>query len=117
MGLSEDARFNIDARLKTKETQFTEAAVLAHGLRFEVVADDGLVVPGQDVRVSLSIGDRGRPISVSSVALNGFAGPATCAPDQIEVGAVFRCDASMRIPDGAKTTRPYWKRLTERGTL
>ena len=88
MGLSEDARFNIDARLKTKEKQFTEAAVLAHGLRVEVLGDDGLVVPGQDIRVSVSIGDRGRPVSVSSVALNGFAGSgSTCPSGSIEVGA------------------------------
>ena len=62
MGLSEDARFNIDARLKTKESAVPEAAVLAHGLRVEVLADDGLVVPGQDIRVSISIGGRGRPV-------------------------------------------------------
>ena len=112
MGLSEDVRFNIDARLRTKEAQFSEAAVLAHGLRVEILADDGLVVPGQDIRVSVSVGGRGRPVSISSVALNGFAGSSTCPSGQIEVGAVYRCDASMRIPDEAKTTRPYWKRLT-----
>ena len=86
--------------------------MLAHGLRLEILADDGLVVPGQDIRVSMSVGDRGRPVSVSSVSLNGFEGPATCPSGQIEVGAVYRCDVSMRIPNQAKTTRPYWKRLS-----
>jgi LmbE family N-acetylglucosaminyl deacetylase len=80
MGLTVDARFNLDARLKTKEDQFTEAALLAHGLRVEVLSDDGLVVPGQDVRVSISIGGRGRPITVSSVALNGFSMPENARP-------------------------------------
>ena len=113
MNLSADARFNIDARLETKEAQFSEAASLAHGLRVEVLADDGLVVPGQDVRVSLNIGDRGRPVTVSSVTLDGFTGSAMCPSGQIDVGTVYRCDASLRIPETAKTTRPYWKRLAD----
>jgi LmbE family N-acetylglucosaminyl deacetylase len=112
MGLTADARFNIDARLKTKEDQFTEAALLAHGLRAEVLSDDGLVVPGQDVRVSISIGDRGRPITVSSVALNGFSSPAKCATGPLDVGSVYRCDAATQIPANARVTKPYWKPLT-----
>ena len=112
IGLSADARFNIDARLKTKEDQFTEAALLAHGLRVEVLSDDGLVVPGQDVRVSISIGDRGRPITVSSVALNGFSSPAKCSTGPLEVGSVYRCDAPTQIPANARVTKPYWKPLT-----
>lgn len=111
MGLSAEARFDIDARLKTKEDQFTQAAVLAHGLRIEALADDGSVVPGQNVRVALTIGGRGRPLSVASAALDGFAGPATCPSGATEVGSVYRCEVSMRIPTNAKTTRPYWKRL------
>jgi LmbE family N-acetylglucosaminyl deacetylase len=111
MGLPADARFNIDARLKTKEGQFTEAAVLAHGLRIEVLAEDGVVVPGQSSTVSISIGNRGRPISVASVALDGFAGPATCPSGAVEVESVYRCDVLMRIPANARPSRPYWKRL------
>jgi LmbE family N-acetylglucosaminyl deacetylase len=111
MDLPDAARFNIDARLKTKEMQFSEAAILAHGLRFEVLSDDGLVVPGQDVLVSIVIGNRARPVSVSSITLDGFAGAAACTTGPIEVGAVYRCEASARIPENAKTTRPYWKRL------
>ena len=65
MGLSEDARFNIDARLKTKEDEFAQAVMLAHGLRLEVLADDGVVVPTEGVRVSVVLGDRGpRPVTV-----------------------------------------------------
>jgi LmbE family N-acetylglucosaminyl deacetylase len=111
MGLSNEARFNIDARLNTKEEQFNEAVAMAHGLRIEVLADDGVVVPGQDVRVSINIGDRGRPISVSSIAFNGFGGGAACQPGAIDVESVYRCDVSARIPPGARVTKPYWKPL------
>ncbi|MEO5739892.1 MAG: PIG-L family deacetylase [Vicinamibacterales bacterium] len=111
MGLAAEARFNLDARLKTKEDQLTGAALLAHGLRVEVLADDGVVVPGQDLRVSISIGDRGRPVTVSSVALDGFSTPAACPSGPLEVGAVYRCDAATQIPATARVTKPYWKAL------
>jgi LmbE family N-acetylglucosaminyl deacetylase len=111
MGLAAEARFNLDARLKTKEDQFTDAALLAHGLRVEVLSDDGVVVPGQDVRVSISIGDRGRPVTVSSVALDGFSKAATCPSGPLEIGAVYRCDAAAQIPANARVTKPYWKPL------
>jgi hypothetical protein len=111
MGLSAEARFDLDARLKTKDDQFTEAALLAHGLRIEVLSDDGIVVPGQDVRVSISIGDRGRPVTVSSVGLTGFSAPAKCPSMPLEVGAVYRCDAPTQIPQTRGSTRPYWKPL------
>jgi LmbE family N-acetylglucosaminyl deacetylase len=115
MGLSADARFNLDARLKTKEDQFTEGALLAHGLRVEVLSDDGTVVPGQDVRVSITIGDRGRPVSVSSVVLEGFAIPAKCSTGPVEVGGVYRCDAATQIPANARITKPYWKPIPKTG--
>ena len=111
MGLSPDARFTIDARLKTKEDQFTEGVALAHGVRIEVLANDGIVVPGQEVRITASIVARGRPLTIASVALEGFDGQASCPAGPIDVGSLYRCEAPMRIPAGAKTTRPYWKRL------
>ena len=111
LGLAAEARFNLDARLKTKEDQFTEAALLAHGLRVEVLSDDGVVVPGQDLRVSISIGDRGRPVTVSSVTLEGFSTAANCPSGPLGVGAVYRCDAATQVPANARITRPYWKAL------
>jgi LmbE family N-acetylglucosaminyl deacetylase len=110
--LSNDARYNVDARLKTKEDQFTEAALLSHGLRVELLADDGVVVPGQQTQITLTIGDRGRPVAVSSVALQGFANAGTCPSGALDVGAVYRCEMRGAIPPDARTTRPYWKPMT-----
>ena len=117
MELSREARFNIDERLKTKEDQLNEAALLAHGLRIEVLADDGVVVPGQDVRVSITIGDRGRPVTVSSVRLNGFSSPSACQSGTLAMAAVYRCDAAARIPADARITKPYWKPSAERRAI
>jgi hypothetical protein len=113
MGLNEDARDNIDQRLKTKEDEFSEAAVLAQGLRLEVLAEDGIVVPGEPVRVTVMIGDRARRSTgnVKSVTLKGFDGAGACAPGSLQGGNVYRCESQVRIPADAKPTKPYWKRL------
>jgi len=115
MGLSEDARYNIDRRLQTKEDEFSEAAVLAHGLRVEVLAEDGTVVPGEPVRVSIMIGDRARKstANVTAVTLKGFDGTADCPPGTLQGGNVYRCEVQVKIPANAATTKPYWKRLPD----
>jgi hypothetical protein len=112
LGLSDDARFNIDARLKTKEDEFIQAVIIAHGVRLEALADDGVVVPSESVKVSVSLGDRGpRPVGIGAVSFDGFDGVPSCAAQAIQQGNAYRCDAALKIPADAKPTRPYWKRL------
>jgi len=112
MGLSDDARYNLDARLKTKEDEFSQAVILAHGVRVEVLADDGVVVPTESVRVSVMMGDRGpRPVTIQTIAFDGFDGAAACQLQTLNQGAASRCDSNLKIPATAKPTHPYWKRL------
>jgi hypothetical protein len=112
--LSEDARYNIDSRLKTKADEFAQAALLSHGVRLEVLADDGVVVPTETVRVSVVVGDRGpHPVVVRSVSFDGFDGAATCTATTLQQGGAFRCDSPLKIPADAKATKPYWKRLPD----
>ena len=116
LGLSEDARATIDARLKTKEDEFVQAVMLAHGVRLEVLADDGVVVPTEGVRVSVVLGDRGpHPVAVRSVAFDGFDGTAACAVQAVQPGGAFRCDTPLKIPTNARPTKPYWKRPGDAG--
>ena len=49
MKLDEAARFEIDFRLNQKEGEFQQAALLANDVHVEVLASDGVVVPGQAV--------------------------------------------------------------------
>jgi hypothetical protein len=113
IALNDDARYNIDQRLKTKEAEFADAEVLAHGLRLEVLADDGIVVPGGPVRVSVMIGDRARRsgATIKAVTLKGFDGAAGCPAGTLESGNVYRCESQVTVPVDAKPTKPYWKRL------
>ena len=112
MGLADSARYEIDLRLARKEDEFTHAAVIAHGMRIEVLADDTLVVPTQSVLVSVIVGARGlHDVGVGPVSLTGFATNGSCPTSTLRGSAVYRCDSSVAIPADAKATRPYWKRL------
>ena len=63
--IPDDARFEIDSRLERKERQFVDAVLLAGGIRLEALADDGLVVPGQPVKLTVIAANRG----ASAIAL------------------------------------------------
>ena len=138
MEIEETARFEIDLRLRQKEREFQQAIVLAGAIRVEALADDGVVVPGQQVRVSLIVANRGAAsVGVRQVSFNGFAGEGTCALTQVlpsqgrgaapgpaATGApsstaardqVVRCEPTLQIPTDAKITEPYWHRDGEAG--
>ena len=57
--LDKDAAFEIDFRLAQTERKFERALVTAQGLRIEALADDGIVVPGQKVKLTLIVANRG----------------------------------------------------------
>jgi len=109
LGLDDTARYEIDFRLARKETQFQEALVTAFGMRIEALADDGVVIPGQPVKLSLVIGNHGpSDAAVKSIKLDGFArAPTTCTGTAAKDGA-FKCDVANTIPAEARVTGPYW---------
>jgi LmbE family N-acetylglucosaminyl deacetylase len=110
IGIGEDAAYEIGLRLQTKEHEFEQAAMLAHGLRVDVLADDGLVVAGQPVKVTVIVANRGASaIDIKRIALDGFDGDAGCKPGTIAASAVYRCEATVRVPGDARLTTPYWK--------
>ena len=107
--LSDASRYEIDFRLKNKERDYEDALLAAHGLTFDAVADDGLVVGGQPVALSIAAVNRGASdVSVSDVTIAGFDGAPTCAPAAIKKDAVFTCSASAKVPANAKLTSPYF---------
>jgi hypothetical protein len=109
MGLSDGARYEIDFRLKQKERDYEDAVLAAHNLTFDVLADDGLVVGGQAVRLSLSAGNRGATdVGVTRVEIAGFDSPGPCAPAAVKKDASFTCNVEVRVPKDAKATTPYF---------
>jgi LmbE family N-acetylglucosaminyl deacetylase len=80
MSLDDASRFEIEFRLRQKEREFQQAVVLANGLRVEALADDGVVVPGQPVKVSVLIANRGAAdVAVKQVKFDGLEGDTSCS--------------------------------------
>jgi hypothetical protein len=109
MGLSDDAKYEIDFRLAQKERNYEDAVIAAHGLTFEALADDGLIVAGQPLKVSIVTINRGSgDVTVSGVETAGFAAPASCTPGPAKKDAFYSCAADLQVPKDAKPTEPYF---------
>ena len=112
MRLSDAARYEIDFRLRLKERDYEDAVLAAHGVTFDAVADDGLVVAGQPVSLSLLAVNRGgTDVSVSDVTIVGLDLAAGCACVHAGTGqgdAVYTCSAKATVPNTAKLTTPYF---------
>ena len=79
MAIDDTARFEIDYRLRQKEREFQQATLIAKGIRIEAVADDGVVVPGQPVKVDVIVANRGAgEVAIKQVKFEGFQGQAVC---------------------------------------
>ncbi len=109
MQLSDSARYEVDFRLSTKERDYEDALAAAHGLTFDALADDGKVIAGQPVKLSVTAQNRGASdVSVTGVTIAGFSSPSTCAPGPVKTNAVFTCSVDARIPEDAEPTTPYF---------
>jgi LmbE family N-acetylglucosaminyl deacetylase len=111
----DDARFEIDSRLERKERQFADAVLAAGGVRLEALADDGLVVAGQPVKVTIVAANRGAsPMAVKQIGFRGLDGEAgLCKAGTVAPAGVYRCEAALEISRQARLTGQYWRRLPD----
>ena len=142
MPIPDGARYEIDYRLRQKEGEFQKAVILAKGIRIEALADDGVVVPGQPVKVDVIVANRGAgDVAIKQVKFEGFEGQAACTmtaftgggfafpgrgrgqsepPSSPPLSSVRRdqaahCAPTLTIPATARITEPYWHRNGEEG--
>jgi len=144
MPIDEAGKYEIDFRLRQKEVEFQRAAVLASGVKIEALADDGVVVPGQPVKVNVIVANRGAgDVAIKQVKFDGFGGDATCTMTAFTGGGfafpgggrgrgaantpastpmptvkrdqVAHCEPALTIPATARVTEPYWHRKGEEG--
>jgi LmbE family N-acetylglucosaminyl deacetylase len=109
MGLSDSARYEIDFRLATKARDYEDAVLAAHDLTFDALADDGLIVGGQAIRLSLGASNRGATeVAITGVDIAGFDSPAKCEPAALKKDAAFACASEAHVPKDAKPTTPYF---------
>jgi LmbE family N-acetylglucosaminyl deacetylase len=114
LGLSELARYEIERRLDLKASQFEEALLLTHGIRLEALADDGTVVTGQRVKVSIVAGNNGAAdVSLTRVSVAGPSGP-TFAPavKTIPSGGAAKGELTLEVGPLPLST-PYWTPRTD----
>jgi hypothetical protein len=108
IGLGDSARYEIDFRLNTKERDYQDAVLAAHGMTFDAVADDGLVIAGQPVKLSILAQNHGpSDVTVTRVTVAGLDG-AACQPATVKKDAVFACTADAHVPKDARLTSPYF---------
>ncbi len=117
--LADDARFEFLERLADEEADLEHALLLASGVVIEARAEDGLVTPGERFGVSLAIWNEGRAaIALEDVALElppewsaerreGEAG-------EIAPSGVRRVRFVVTVPDRARVTQPYWRKVPGR---
>jgi LmbE family N-acetylglucosaminyl deacetylase len=110
LSLGDRAREEIDFRLELKERQFVTATVLAHGLRFEALADDGVVTQGQAVTVSSSVANYGSSdVVIAGVSSEGFNEAfMDCHQESLAASDVYKCSSKVTIPQNAKLTDIHW---------
>ena len=73
MAIDDTGKYEIDFRLRQKEGEFQQAIALAHGIKIEALADDGVVVPGQPVKVNVIVANRAAgAVAIKNVKFDGF---------------------------------------------
>jgi LmbE family N-acetylglucosaminyl deacetylase len=143
MPIDDAAKYEIDFRLRQKEGEFQKAAMLAKGIKIEALADDGVVVPGQQVKVDVIVANRGTgDVLIKQVKFDGFEGQAVCTTTAFTGGGfpfpmgrgrgasqqppaqplsnlhrdqVAHCEPTLTVPATARITEPYWQRKGEDG--
>jgi hypothetical protein len=109
LGLTDAARYEIDFRLKIKEKDYEDAVLAAHGVTFEAVADDGLVIAGQPLKVSMAAVNRGASeVTVTSVAVGGLDVATPCPAGPVKKDAAYTCALDAHVPKNAALTTPYF---------
>lgn len=137
--IADDGKYEIEFRLRQKEREFQQAILLANAVDVEALADDGVIVPGQPLRVSVIIANRGAAeVSLGAVKFEGFdadvpctmtavtrtpgggrgrggAAPASPALASLAPNEVGQCTPTLRVPASARPSEPYWHRAGEAG--
>ena len=105
-----DEAYEVDFRLAQKESEFAHALVLASGVRFETLAADGLVIPGQTVSITVHGASHSpEPVAIRRISFPGAREPIPECRGTLERGSAFACKADILVPEGAGLSSPYWK--------
>jgi LmbE family N-acetylglucosaminyl deacetylase len=109
------ARAEVAGRLREEEADVETALVRAQGLELEAFADDGLVTPGQEVGVGLSVANgAGSPIDVEALDVEAPSGWTAARREEQAAKTPPRARFSVTVAPGARPTQPYWRKEKDR---
>ena len=116
LGLSDDARYEIEPRLRLKERQIEDAIAIAQALRVDALANDGLIIAGQPLAVSVVVANRGGgDVPVTGVTLAGFDSGGNCPRGAASAAGSYTCSVEVKTPATARLTNVYWQRPEDAG--
>jgi LmbE family N-acetylglucosaminyl deacetylase len=113
------SRAEVADRLREEAADVETALVRAQGLELEALADDGLVSPGQEVGVGLSVANGAPgPVDVEALDLEAPAGWTVARQEgeagTLPAGGVRRARFAVTVSVDARPTQPYWRREKDR---
>jgi len=99
----------INFRLAQKQEQFQRALLMSRGIRLEALADDGVVTPGQPLKVTAVVTDHGaRNVNVrDGVGIYGVTNTIMPCWGEAPVGAPGTCTLDTRVA-ATEQTGIYW---------
>ena len=109
------SRAEIGGRLEEEAGDVESALALAQGLVLEARADDGLVVPGQEVGVAVSLFD-GAPLPLDVQSLDVEAPPGWTVTHrdgeagELRGGRALKERFAVVVAPDARPSQPYWRR-------
>jgi LmbE family N-acetylglucosaminyl deacetylase len=111
----EAARDEIAFRIAQEAADFERALLLARTVRVEALADDGMVMAGQPLRVSLSVAtESAGEVAVGQVRLEGLdAGQAPCADGLATAQRAFTCASLAGVPAAAPLSELYFRQRAD----
>jgi LmbE family N-acetylglucosaminyl deacetylase len=115
--LGDTVRFEIDHRMKLKESQFNQALITAADVQLAAIAADGLVPRGGSVVVNLAAAAfSSTPVSLRA-SVNGFASgqPSTpCATaNPLKGRAGLTCSGTFTVPSDTPFTAAHFEYATD----
>jgi LmbE family N-acetylglucosaminyl deacetylase len=98
----------IEFRMEQKERQFERALLLSRRTELEAVADDGVVVAGQAVKVNVIVASHDPDgLEVRGISLAGLRTTAAPCRGTATAGSPVTCTAEARVA-AAEATSIYW---------
>jgi len=101
--------YELTFRLDQKRQQFDEALLVAAGVRLDALSDDGVVMPGQKVNLSIYATSSATDAPVlASVSLAGFDNASLACQGPLTPGTAVVCKTPATIPANTHYSTPYW---------